>query len=123
MRMKVSCSVNTQLLGADVSSFTGYKSSIHTHFNYVIVVSPPSTSPTPRKLAATAAGGDGDVSKVTVFDMDNKMIGYTGMLAEGVREVISEWGNIYILTTNGQVRPFNIPDHCVYPSSSDAAFV
>ncbi|KAG1721987.1 uncharacterized protein EDB91DRAFT_1175471 [Suillus paluster] len=88
-------------------AYEGYKSSIHTHLNYVIVVSPPSTVTAPsaatRKLAAAAGGGDGDASKVTVFDMENKVIGYTGMFAEGVREVISEWGNIYILTNNGQL--------------------
>lgn len=88
-------------------AYEGYKSSIHTHLNYVIVVSPPTTvattSPATRKLAAQAAGGDGDASRVTVFDMENKVVGYTGMFPEGVREVISEWGNIYILTNNGQL--------------------
>jgi hypothetical protein len=74
----------------------------------VIVVSPPTTVATTRKLAAQAAGGDGDASRVTVFDMENKVVGYTGMFAEGIREVISEWGNIYILTNNGQVRPNNV---------------
>ncbi|KAG2041346.1 hypothetical protein BDR03DRAFT_1007183 [Suillus americanus] len=84
-------------------AYEGYKSSIHTHLNYVIVVSPPTTVATTRKLAAQAAGGDGDASRVTVFDMENKVVGYTGMFAEGIREVISEWGNIYILTNNGQL--------------------
>lgn len=88
----------------------GYKSSILTHHNYVVVVSPPTTgtsmSPATRKLGAAVAGGDSDASKVTVFDMENKVIGYTGMFAESVREVISEWGNIYILTNDGQVRSY-----------------
>ncbi|KAG1720883.1 hypothetical protein EDB19DRAFT_2044503 [Suillus lakei] len=88
-------------------AYEGYKSSIHTHLNYVIVVSPPSTvtstSPATRKLAAPAGGGDGDASRVTVFDMENKVVGYTGTFAEGVREVISEWGNVYILTNNRQL--------------------
>jgi hypothetical protein len=78
----------------------------------VIVVSPPTTiattSPATRKLAAQAAGGDGDASRVTVFDMENKVVGYTGTFAEGIRDVISEWGNIYILTNNGQVRLNNV---------------
>ncbi|KAG2053203.1 hypothetical protein BDR06DRAFT_956764 [Suillus hirtellus] len=88
-------------------AYEDYKSSIHTHLNYVIVVSQPttatSTSPATRKLVAQAAGGDGDASRVTVFDMENKVVGYTGVFAEGIREVISEWGNIYILTNNGQL--------------------
>ncbi|KAG1799061.1 hypothetical protein EV424DRAFT_456904 [Suillus variegatus] len=49
------------------------------------------------------SGGDGDVSRVTVFDMENKVVGYTGVFAEGIREVILEWGNIYILTNNEQL--------------------
>ncbi|KAG1757831.1 hypothetical protein EDB19DRAFT_1891520 [Suillus lakei] len=87
-------------------AYEGYKSSIHTHLNYVIVVSPTSTvtttSPATRNLAVPAGGGDGDASRVTVFDMENKVVGYTGTFVEGVWEVISEWGNVYILTNNGQ---------------------
>ncbi|KAG1853468.1 hypothetical protein DFJ58DRAFT_789543 [Suillus subalutaceus] len=63
-------------------AYEGYKSSIYTHLNYAIVVSPPTTVATTRKLAAQAAGGDGDQSRVTVFDMENKVVGYTGMFAE-----------------------------------------
>ncbi|KAG2072195.1 hypothetical protein BDR04DRAFT_1230722 [Suillus decipiens] len=88
-------------------AYEGYKSSIHTHLNYVIVVSPPTTvattSSAARKLGAQAAGGDSDASRVTVFDMENKVVGYTGMFAEGIKGVISEWGNIYILTNGGQL--------------------
>ncbi|KAG2070492.1 hypothetical protein BDR04DRAFT_1099977 [Suillus decipiens] len=88
-------------------AYEGYKSSIHTHLNYVIVVSPPTTvattSSAARKLGTQAAGGDSDASRVTVFDMENKVVGYTGMFAEGIKGVISEWGNIYILTNGGQL--------------------
>ncbi|KAG2053182.1 hypothetical protein BDR06DRAFT_956758 [Suillus hirtellus] len=69
------------------NAYEGYKLSIHTHLNYVIVISPPTTAAT----------------MVTVFDMENKVVGYTGVFAEGIREVISEWGSIYILTNNGQL--------------------
>ncbi|KAG2342599.1 hypothetical protein BDR05DRAFT_1025431, partial [Suillus weaverae] len=88
-------------------AYEGYKSSIHTHLNYMIVVSPPSTvtttSPATQKLAAQVGGGDRDALRVTVFDMENKVVGYTRMFVEGVREVISEWGNIYILMNNGLI--------------------
>ncbi|KAG1895743.1 uncharacterized protein F5891DRAFT_984046 [Suillus fuscotomentosus] len=46
----------------------------------------------PYGYEARVAGGDGDASRVTAFDMENK----------DIREVISEWGNICILTNNGQ---------------------
>lgn len=111
MRMKVRGSTQTSILEVDdFRSVAGYKSAVLTHHNYVVVVSSPSTAtattPVTRKLATTVAAVDGDASKVTVFDMENKVIGYTGMFAEGIREVISEWGNIYILTNDGQVRPY-----------------
>ncbi|KAG2041338.1 hypothetical protein BDR03DRAFT_979341 [Suillus americanus] len=44
------------------------------------------TSPAMRKLAAQAAGGDGDGSRI-MFDMENKVVGYAGMFAKGTREV------------------------------------
>lgn len=44
-----------------------------------------------------------DVSKVTVFDVENKFIAYSGIFVNGVRSVFSEWGNIYVLTNGGEV--------------------
>jgi hypothetical protein len=89
---------------------TGKKSSVHTHLNYLVIVSPPftpsaaSASATVRNLVATRAPDDShEITKVTVFDLENKLVAYSGTFEEGVREVVSQWGMIYVLGNDGKV--------------------
>lgn len=93
-------------------SVIGYKSSIHTHLNYLVIVSPPffpsasNASATVRNFVAkTQLPDKTDVSKVTLFDLENKFVAYSGTFVEGVRDVISEWGHVFILTNDGKVMP------------------
>ncbi|KAF9028559.1 hypothetical protein BDZ89DRAFT_1101711 [Hymenopellis radicata] len=89
----------------------GHKSAIHTHQNYLIIVSPP-IIPTGSHPSATVRhfsnvahnAGDMDASKVTVFDPDNKITAYSAMFSQGARQVISAWGNIYVLTNDGVLK-------------------
>lgn len=91
--------------------FKGHKSSIHTHLNYLVIVSPPffpnaatANGATMRNFVATTQLSDRtDVSKVTIFDLENKFVAYSGPFAEGVRAIVSEWGHIYVLTNDGKV--------------------
>jgi vacuolar protein sorting-associated protein 11 len=48
-----------------------------------------------------AAGSD--ITKVTVFDLENKLVAYSGTFEAGVREVVSQWGRIFILENDGRV--------------------
>lgn len=89
----------------------GRKSSIHTHLSYLVIVSPPfipsasSASATVRNFVARSTNTqETDITKVTVFDSENKIVAYTGPFRQGVRAVVSQWGNIYVLTSDGQVR-------------------
>lgn len=93
--------------------FLGHKSSVHIHLNYVVIVSPPfipaavGTSATVRNFVARSANansGESDVTKVTVFDLENTLVAYSGIFAEGVREIISQWGQVYVLSNDGKVR-------------------
>ncbi|KAF8656018.1 hypothetical protein AX16_002806, partial [Volvariella volvacea WC 439] len=91
-------------------AYEGSKSSIHTHLNYLIIVSPPivptvtAASATIRNFAARNANGpETDVTKVTVFDPENKLVVYSGPFTQGVRQVVSQWGNVYILTNDGHL--------------------
>ncbi|KAF9447421.1 hypothetical protein P691DRAFT_760788 [Macrolepiota fuliginosa MF-IS2] len=91
-------------------AYEGSKSSIHTHLNYLVIVSPPfiptasAASATVRNYVARSANsGETDITKVTVFDPENKIVAYSGPFRQGVREVVSQWGNIYILTSDGQL--------------------
>ncbi len=89
----------------------GHKSSIHTHLNYLVIVSPPflptaaNASATVRNFVARTPQSDRtDISKVTVFDLENKFVAFSGTFEEGAREVFSQWGHIYVLTNDGKVR-------------------
>ncbi|KAG5641397.1 hypothetical protein DXG03_005350 [Asterophora parasitica] len=92
-------------------AYEGHKSSIHTHLNYLVIVSPPfvasaaSASATVRNFAArTPNYNESDITKVTVFEPENKYVAYSGTFTQDVREVISQWGQIYVLTSDGNVR-------------------
>lgn len=93
------------------NSFTvGHKSSIHAHLNYLVIVTPPffptlsSPSATVRNLLARSPNAaETDITKVVVFDPENKLVAYSGTFKQDVRGVISQWGDIYILSTDGSV--------------------
>ncbi|TFK36435.1 hypothetical protein BDQ12DRAFT_686883 [Crucibulum laeve] len=91
-------------------AYEGNKSSVHTHLNYLVIVSPPfvasasAASATVRNFVARSANPtDSDITKVTVFDLENKFVAYSGTFTEGVREIVSQWGQIYVLTMDGQL--------------------
>ncbi|KAI0306259.1 hypothetical protein B0F90DRAFT_1814192 [Multifurca ochricompacta] len=91
-------------------AYEGPKTSVHTHLNYLVIVSPPltanatSASATIRNFAARNVGASGiEVTKVTVFDLENKFVAHSEPFTEGVREVFSQWGNIYVLSNDGKL--------------------
>jgi hypothetical protein len=59
-------------------------------------------SATIRNFAARNSTG-ADITKLTVFDVENKFIAYSGTFTEGVRDVFSEWGQIFVLSNDGKV--------------------
>lgn len=96
----------------------GPKSAIASYLGYIVITSPPfmpsasSQSATVRNFVRDqrTAGGSGasfevstDISKVTIFDPENKFVAYTGAFPEGVREVFCEWGEVFILTNEGKL--------------------
>jgi hypothetical protein len=100
------------------SAFTGPKSSVHTFGHYVVIVSPPfipsasAASATVRNhVARTLNAGASDITKVTVFDIDNKIVAFSGAFAEGIREVFEGWGDLYVLGSDGVV--------CNFPAAFD----
>ena len=46
-----------------------------------------------------------DIAKVTIFDPENKLVAFSGTFVEGVRQVVSQWGDIHVLSNDGKVRP------------------
>ena len=58
-----------------------------------------------RNFAARAnLGANTDITKVAVFDLENKHVAFSGTFDDGVREVISMFDKIYILSNDGLVR-------------------
>jgi hypothetical protein len=90
--------------------FSGTKSSVYTHTNYLVIISPPfiptatSASATVRNFVARGQPQPNtDIVKVTVFDPENKLVAFSETFVQGVREVVSQWGDIYILSNDGKV--------------------
>lgn len=87
----------------------GHKSQLQAHQNYIVLVSPPfvarasAASATVRHFARSAES-ESDITKVTIIDMENKLIGFSVAFKEGVKAVISQWGCIYVLSSDGKVR-------------------
>lgn len=108
MLTKVSRDITTAF-HIDIDS-SGHKVSIHTHRNYLIIVSPPfkpsaaAASATVRNFAVQNLNADGsDITKLVVFDLENKLVAYSGT-SEGIRDVFS-WNNVaYLVTNDGKVR-------------------
>lgn len=79
----------------------------------MIIVSPPffpkqsNISATVRNYVARAAEpalvSQQDISKITVIDVENKFVAYSGPVKEGVREVMFRGDEIYVLANDGQV--------------------
>nr|KIR44800.1 vacuolar membrane protein [Cryptococcus bacillisporus CA1280] len=93
-------------------AYEGPKSSISVYSHNLIITSPPfypsaaSASATVRhyvKPIANGESGSPDIAKITVFDLDNKVIGYSGTYSEGVRDVFCQWGGIYVYGGNGKL--------------------
>ncbi|WVF68790.1 hypothetical protein IAT40_003562 [Kwoniella sp. CBS 6097] len=95
-------------------AYEGPKSSIAIFKHNLIITSPPfypsanSASATVRHyVSKTAASGDGatstDISKVTVFDLQNKLVAYSGTYRDGVRDVFSQWGGIFVYGGNSKI--------------------
>ena len=87
---------------------TGHKSSVQSHLNYLVIVSPPMTvsashaSATVRHFAARSSTS-ADITKLTVFDVENKFVAYSGTFTEGVKDIFCEWGQIFVLSNDGKV--------------------
>lgn len=77
----------------------------------LVITSPPfyptagSASATVRNYVSKAgANGDSDIAKVTILDLDNKLVSYSATHRQGVRSVFSQWAGTYIVETSGKVR-------------------
>jgi hypothetical protein len=69
------------------------------------MVSPPTpviASATGRNPAVRAPVST-DITRVIVFDAENKCVAHSSSFTSDVRDVFCQWGQIFVLTTDGKV--------------------
>lgn len=101
----------------------GVKQFVHIFKDYICLVEPPSPSSAAsqgkvsnafkRFLGTTSATESAfEVTKLTILDTDLKFVACQETVAGGVNSLFSEWGDLYMLTTDGNVSdkiPSNAP--------------
>lgn len=96
------------ILGKSVDNL-GRKTAISLFTEYIVVISPPTIetkgirSMLPNILSARPDAVE--QSRVTILDLENKFIVHSGLVTGGIKEVFSSWGNLYLITTDGEVPP------------------
>lgn len=94
-------------------AYEGPKSSIHLSASLVIIVSPPFTpsstgrnrdspltTPTSRKGSMIPA----EIAKITIFDLDNKLVAFSGTFESGIREAwVGPSGEVLVLSDTGEL--------------------
>ncbi|KAL6238216.1 hypothetical protein BDW75DRAFT_201747 [Aspergillus navahoensis] len=87
-------------------AFESPKSSINIFKDYVILVCPPRGG-TPGSTGLQTLGVSRDeifnTATFTLLDTDLKFIAHSESLVSSVRQIFKEWGNLYLLTTNGKI--------------------
>jgi len=90
-------------------AYEGQKKMITIFKDYVAVVSPPKTNTITRSGPLRAFGGGShaddifNTSSFTLLNIDLKFIAHQEALSSQVKALVSEWGDLFILTTDGKV--------------------
>lgn len=56
-----------------------------------------------RQFVSKNGATSTDVAKMTIFDLQNKLISYSGTFKDGVRQVAAQWGGVFVFGGNGKV--------------------
>lgn len=85
-------------------AYEGPKSFISVFKHNLIIISPPSGSSAARRVTRTPGDtGSADIAKITIFDLNSKLIAYTGIFRNGVKVLFNQWNSIFVLEGNGQL--------------------
>ena len=97
-----------------VYAFEGRKSVVSLFGSYIVVISPPSVeSKSIRSTISNIISRAPDAveqSKISILDVENKFIVHSGSVTGGVKEVFSSWGNLYLITTDGEINELTEKD-------------
>jgi len=90
-----------------VFALEGKKSSVALFKEYIVVTSPPTIETKGiRSAIANVLSRTPDAteqSKITILDIENKFIVHSGSVTGAIKEIFSSWGNLYVITTDGEV--------------------
>ncbi|KAL1413091.1 Vacuolar protein sorting-associated protein 11 [Vanrija albida] len=84
-------------------AYEGQKSFISAFKHNLVIISPPSGSGAARRVARTPGDSGSDIAKITVFDLNSKLIAYTGIFRSGVKVLFNQWDSIFVLEGSGQL--------------------
>ncbi len=88
-------------------AYEGPKSSIHLSASQVVIVSPPFTPSTSSRNPASRSSGamlNAEIAKITIFDLDNKLVAYSGTFESGIREAwVGPAGEVLVLSDTGDL--------------------
>ena len=89
-------------------AFDAQKISISLFKDYVALVCPPnmgsSNSDPLRRYGASPANDIYNTTTLTLLDTDLKFIAHSETLVSSVKHIFMEWGDLFLLTTDGKVR-------------------
>lgn len=86
-------------------AYEGPKSYVSIYKHNLVIISPPTQAASAAVRQQLARGADNsDMAKITIFDLQNKLVAYTGVFRNGIRSLFCQWGNIYVFEGSGQVR-------------------
>ncbi|CAL1708669.1 unnamed protein product [Somion occarium] len=90
-------------------AYEGQKLSVHTHRNYLVMVSPPfspsasAASATVRNFVTRSTDANAEITKVTVLDLENKFVAFSSTFTDGVREIFLASDEVYLLSNVGKL--------------------
>lgn len=89
-------------------AFDSPKTSINLFREYVALVCPPkagtSNSESLRRFGVSQADEIYNTTTFTLLDTDLKFIAHSESLVSAVKHIFMEWGDLFVLTTDGKVR-------------------
>lgn len=89
-------------------AFESPKTSITSFRDYVALVCPPKTGPGRNDAIRKYGVGPGDeilgTTTFTLLDTDLKFIAHSETLVSPMKHIFMEWGDLFLLTTDGKVR-------------------
>lgn len=89
-------------------TYEGEKKMVSMFKDYVVLVSPPKSNVMPRANPLRAFGmGAADVFNTSTFTLLNtelRFIAHQEQMSTEVKAIVSEWGDLFVLTTDGKVR-------------------